>query len=138
MPYLTGSSIPTADFICRRLRIPNDIDLIISVNGALDELTNPENWEQFGTATPEEAAAAMDSMFREYLLGDACMLGAIVLYSTTAFPTGILACDGASHLRTTYPRLYSVLPGVYITDADNFTVPALYQGTDMKYGIVAQ
>lgn len=66
MPYLTPETIPTTDFICRRLVIPNDIDIIGAVNGALDELCQPQFWQQFGAVTPEEIAAAMNTMFNSY------------------------------------------------------------------------
>lgn len=63
--YLTPDTLPTA-YVCRVLTIPNEIDLIIAVNGQINELTKPENWEQFGTITPEEAAAAMNDMWLKY------------------------------------------------------------------------
>lgn len=139
MPYIAPDTIPTTDFVCRRLRIPNDIDILGAVNGALNDLTNFWNWEEItGSVTKEEISRAMDVMFREYLQGEACLIGSIQLYAVDSLPSGVLACDGASYLRTDYPMLYSVLPSVFIVDADHFTVPDLYQGTDMKYAIVSR
>lgn len=66
MPYLAPGDIPTT-FICRRLTIPEDLDIIIAVNGALNELTKAQNWEQTGTATPEDIAALCETMFREFI-----------------------------------------------------------------------
>lgn len=66
MPWLTGDTIAAADFICRRLVIPNDIALIMAVNGALLDLVKPRNWEQHGAATPDETAALMQTMFFDY------------------------------------------------------------------------
>lgn len=139
MPYIAPDSIPTTDFICRRLRIPNDIEIIACVNGALNDLTNFWNWEEIsGSVSREDIARAMDTMFREYLLGEACLIGSIQLYAVAALPSGLLACDGSSYLRVDYPALYSVLSSDFITDADNFTVPDLYQGSDMQYAIVSR
>lgn len=66
MPYLTPQTTP-ATFICRRLRIPNDIGYLMAVNGALAELALARNWEQFGDVTPEEARAAMLNMLLDTL-----------------------------------------------------------------------
>lgn len=138
MPYIAPDTIPTT-FICRRLRIPNDIDILGAVNGALNDLTAFYNWEEIsGSVAREEIARAMDDMFREYLRGEACLIGSIQLYAVNTLPFGVLACDGASYLRTDYPQLYSALSTPYIVDADNFTVPDLYQGDDFKYVIVSQ
>lgn len=125
MPWLTGDTIPTIDFVCRRVVIPNDLALIIAVNGALDELTNAYNWEQFGTVTPDEAATAMNVMFAQYLQGEACLIGAIIPYATQDAPNGTLPCDGGTYLRVDYPDLYAALDAIYVIDADSFSTPDL-------------
>lgn len=66
MPYLTPETLP-ATFICRRLRIPNDLGFIQAVNGALLELCQAYNWEQSGAVTPEQARAAMLDMLLDTL-----------------------------------------------------------------------
>lgn len=53
------------------------------------------------------------------------MLGAILPFATDVLPDGVLACDGASYLRTDWPELYAALGSVYQLDADNFIVPDL-------------
>lgn len=55
-------------FLCRPLFIPADADVafLAAVNGALNELTSPGNWEQFGSLTPDEAAAIMLDMYTQY------------------------------------------------------------------------
>lgn len=63
--YLTPNTLPT-EYVCRVLTIPNDIDVLIAVNGQINNLTNVEYWEQFGTITPEEAVAAMNEMWLKY------------------------------------------------------------------------
>lgn len=138
MPYLIRDTLPTTEFICRRLKIPATLDILIAVSGALEELTHAENWESMGSVTPEEIALAMDTMYQDYRKDSACMIGSIVLYAVNTLPSGVLACDGSGYARVDYQRLYDVLSSDYIVDADNFTVPDLYQGSDLKYGIVAQ
>lgn len=123
--WLTGNTASTADFICRRLFIPNDFDLIIAVNGALTLLTESANWEQFGSATPDETAALMFEMYQEYLESDACLIGAIFPYATIDPPPSTLPCDGSEYDRVDYPRLYDLLDPSLIVDADTFKTPDL-------------
>lgn len=125
MPYLTGSYGAATDYICRRVRIPNDLAIIEAVNGALTELTKPYNWEQEGSDTPDETAALMLLMYREYFGSDACMIGAVFPYATANPPDGCLPCDGAIYNRVDWPRLYAALDPVYQVSADQFQVPEL-------------
>lgn len=48
------------------LLIPDDEQWLALVSGALSELTNAYNFEQFGTATPVETAERFLQMFSEY------------------------------------------------------------------------
>lgn len=138
MAWLTGNSIPTTDFICRLLIIPNDLDLIIAVNGALDELTESENWEKFGTVTPQETADVMAVMWDKYIESRPCMIGSVILYATVTAPIGTLPCDGSTYLRVDYPELYSVLASVYIIDANTFKTPNPPSYTDLNFYVVAK
>lgn len=74
MPYLTPDSIPEgAD--CRTLLIPASTDWLAIVSGALTELVQKYNWQQFGTVTVDEAVAAMQTMIDQYYEGcQACVL----------------------------------------------------------------
>lgn len=65
MPWLTPNEIP-ATTLCRRLLIPDDLEIVAAVSGALLSLTYAHNWEQFGTVTPEEIASAMQEMYFEW------------------------------------------------------------------------
>jgi len=124
MPYQTADAMPT-DFVCRLLRIPNQIHFIEIVNGALSELIKARNFELLGAVTPDEMADKFQTMFFEYLEGVPCMLGSIIPYATSTAPDGTLECDGMSHLRVDYPNLYAALDSVYIVDADTFVTPDL-------------
>jgi len=123
--WLTPDSIPTAT-ICRRCVIPDDLGIKIAVSGALDLLGDANNWEQFGTVSPDDIASAMrDMLWRFVNEGTVCMIGAVVSFATASVPDGALECDGSSYAKADYPELYSVLDSVYIVDADNFVVPDL-------------
>jgi len=123
--WLTPNDIPSA-VLYRRIAIPFDLDIMDAVNGALSELSKPENWELFGTVTPDEIAYAMQTMFWNWHnSGGAKLIGAILPYATASAPENTLACDGATYLRTAYPELYLLLDAAFIVDADSFTVPDL-------------
>ena len=136
--WLTSDTLPNDDFICRRLRIPNVIGAIANVNGALLSLCEPQNWEQFGTATIDETVAAMTLMYDEYSQGEACLIGAIILYATSDTPDGTLPCDGSTHLRVDYPALYAVLADEYKVDADIFRTPNPVSYVGLNFFIVAR
>lgn len=125
--YITGDVITPTEYICRRVFIPNDLGLIMAVNGALLTLTKPYNWEQIATTaeTPEQAAALMSAMYDDYTESSVCMLGMIIPYATSSAPNGTLPCDGSTFLRVDYPQLYDALDAVFITDADSFITPDL-------------
>lgn len=77
MPYLTPDSAPAAT-VCRTLVIPDDVNWISIVNGALSELIHAYRFEQFGTATPDEVADVFRTMFYDYLVS-ACMNGQLLI-----------------------------------------------------------
>lgn len=78
MPWLTGDEVPTT-FKCREVRIPDNPAFVSALNGAVLELTYPHNWEQFGTLTPQEMAAAfLDVYFA--LQDDQCVEPQTVIY----------------------------------------------------------
>lgn len=133
MPFLTPDTLPD-DFVCRRVRIPNDVGWLELVNGALSVLTKPYNYEAFGSITPEQCAEILSEMFFEYQRDAPCMLGSIIPYATSSSPEGTLPCDGSSFNRVDYPQLYAVLDTAYIVDADTFVTPDLQGRTIIGVG----
>lgn len=72
MPWLTPDSEP-ASFERRVFVIPVEKDWQAVLLGALLPLTYPENWEQsIGGITPDEAAAAWQSVFDDFLDAEIC------------------------------------------------------------------
>jgi microcystin-dependent protein len=125
MPYLTPDTIPL-DRKCRRIRIPNDINILGAVTGALHELCLARNWEEFGAVTPEEISQAMLEMLSDLTEDNACMIGAIFPFIRNALPDNWLLCDGSGYLRVDYPELYALLVGFgLVTGADTFVTPDL-------------
>jgi len=121
---------PAADFICRRLLIPNGEDWLAIVTGALNELIYDYNFEQYGSVTPEDTAAAFRVMFDHFCFDDdpGCrLIGEIVTFAGSSNPsTNFLPCNGASLLRADYPDLFTVIGVTYgSVDGTHFNVPDL-------------
>ncbi len=88
---------------------------------ALLAMTFQDNWVAVGSVSVEDAVEAASNMFR----GLHMIVGSIFPVAWATIPDGYLQCDGSSHARVDYPNLYSVLPAVFILDADHFVVPDL-------------
>jgi microcystin-dependent protein len=126
MPWLTPDAPTPTGYICRRLRIPNDVHLVAAFTGALILLTRESNWEAFGSLTPADAAELCQSIILDYLESNVCLVGTIIAYASAQPPNqDILECDGGVYLRTNYPALYEKLDAAFIIDADTFRVPDL-------------
>lgn len=69
--YLTPDTIPVATR-CRVLLIPDSVDWIAIVTGALSTLITPDAWQQYGTLTPEECAERMLQMLDEFTFDGEC------------------------------------------------------------------
>lgn len=124
--YLTPDAFTPVDYICGRLRIPNNQLFLAAFMGALTDLTEAESWEAFGTMTPEDAAYLALQVVNDFTMHRGmCMIGTIVAIATTDPPNGTLLCDGSTYDRVDYPDLYSVLLPAYQVDADHFTTPDL-------------
>ena len=108
--WLTPDDIPGSR-VCRVLLIPDDLTLISSVAGALDELTKAYNWEQFGAETPDATADAMLDMLVRYLETECVEMpvGAIHLYAGSVLPRGFLWCNGTEVLEAAYPDLFDAI-----------------------------
>jgi len=126
MGYLTPETIP-ADTICRVLFIPNDRQFLANVLGAVQMLTFPESFVQFGLLTPEETAEAYKPMFDALCFneGTCRVIGEIITYAGVTSPDPKwLVCDGALLDVADYPDLYTVIGHIYgAADSDHFYLP---------------
>lgn len=132
MPFLTPAQTPTATR-CRRLLIPDHIDWLTVINGALVVLLNESNWEQLDGITPAEAVQAAQDLFLAYQISD-CepeepvpmrIVGTILPYATSAAPAGMLPCDGATYLTEDFPDLAAALDPAFLISPTQFRVPDL-------------
>jgi len=133
MPLPTPDSIPAA-LTGRLLLIPNDVQIVQSVLGALLYLTHDYNWQQIGAVTPAEIAFVMQEMTFTALDGVPSLLGTIFPIITALPPDGSLLCDGTTYLRSQVPTLYDALAPIYQIDADHFYVPDLRGRTIIAAG----
>jgi len=129
LEYATPETLPT-DTICRVLFIPNDELLFGAVRGAIETLTVPENWEQLGAITPDEAAAAMVDMFDRFCFNQgACRVtGEIILWAGSNEPDdeNLLLCDGTHYSSADYPDLWNIIGTTFGgTGSTDFAVPDL-------------
>lgn len=89
------------------------------VNGALSELFDPDNFEQFGTATPDEVAAVFQQMFFDYLDSEcavpsaAYIIGEYKMLAHANIPDGWEVCFGQALDRTTYSELFALIGTTY-------------------------
>lgn len=125
--YRTPENAPTG-YTCRRLFIPDDVDWLKLVNGALGTLGVTDFFvETNGGVSIDDTVAEFLEMVITSM--DGCPggvtmpIGAIIYTATSALPSGMLWCDGTQYLRTAYPDLYAALDSAFIVDADNFIVP---------------
>jgi len=121
---------PASGHICRRLLIPNGLDWLDIVTGALNDLIYPYNFEPSGTSSPDATAEAFRIMFDRYCFdsNEECrLIGEIVTFAGPSNPsTNFLPCDGASYLRSDYPDLFAVIGIAYgAADGTHFNVPDL-------------
>lgn len=128
MPWLTPADATPTGITCRVLLIPDDLEYIQAVTGALLELTYPYNWEQYGAATPDEVAALFQTMLFEYLESEcevAAPVGATMLWHMPTPPSRWIICDGQGVLKSEYPELFALFGAKYGTSPDFFGVPDL-------------
>jgi microcystin-dependent protein len=125
--WLTPNT-PAAGNLCRRLLIPNSVEFLAIVKGALLPLIYASNFEQFGTLTPQQTADYFQAMYDDFsqAVERTCrMIGEIIPFAGSVSPdAGWLFCDGSSLLRTDYPDLFVVIGTTYgAVDGTHFNIP---------------
>jgi len=138
MPYLTPDSLPS-DVICRTVLIPNHIDWLVIVNGALSELINASKFEQFGSLTPEEVANRFEQMFFEFRDSECATvtpIGGIMMFGGDTPPDKWLLCDGQAVSRDDYADLFAVIGIEYGAgnETTTFNVPNFTDRSPMGTG----
>jgi len=135
--WLTPDIAPT-DTICRVLILPADSDWLAIVSGALIELTNPANFEEFGTESPDDTAGIFTDMFDRFSRNEGVcrVIGEIINFAGSSSPDPKwLMCDGSSLVRADYPDLFAVIGVTYgSVDSSHFNIPDLRGRVGMGSG----
>lgn len=125
MAYPTGDLPISSALVGFRLFVPDHIWFIQVLQGAIAALITPDAFVQEGTITTQEAAEIFEDIVFPSFLPYPDDIGSVRAYATEFAPYGTLPCDGSTHLRIDYPRLYANLDPVFIVDADTFVTPNL-------------
>lgn len=121
---------------CRSFAIPSGF--IQFVLGAIAELEVMDNWEEFGTLTPEECVAIAQAISDSE--SECTMIGQVALFATSQLPFGWLPLDGTEYDAADYPLLWMVIDDQYKTSEDTFVTPTaqdvfpLLDGTTYSLG----
>lgn len=116
-PDLSEFSNPQKE---RSITLPGD--LFYLVTGAISQLAEAQNWEQFGDATPEETADFFLGVLEEYLMSDFRNLGMIAAFASTVIPPRWLLMNGQTVAQSDYPELAGIAPSSWISGT-NLVLP---------------
>lgn len=121
--WLTHDTLPAP--ACRAVFYPGDSVNLADLFGAIQDLTNPNNWEQLGTQTPEDTAYAWELAYALTQERETCMdVGLVVWFAGLVPSANWLACDGAEYDSPDYPLLAASLGDLYGGSyPDTFRVP---------------
>lgn len=120
MPYLTPDSSRLTEPLTglRSFCIPESLAYILS--GAILELTKSYNWEQYGTATPDESADFFLSLWEQWSMSVGVSIGEISPFIGN-LPSFWLALDGSVYSQADYPELTSLLPASWLSGGNIVT-----------------
>jgi len=126
--YLTPDTLPTATR-CGVLIYPDGDEFAANIRGALQVLTLPYSFVQYGALTPEQTAKAYLPMFDGFCFnqGVCRVIGEIIPFAGSVSPSvNWIVCDGSSLLRSDFPDLFSVIGTTYgAVDGTHFNIPDL-------------
>jgi len=132
LAWLTPDSLPEPA-ICRRVFVPLSVEAEAAFRGAFLLLCNPNNWEQFGSITPEEMASCFKDAFfsTQDTFETECearvhYVGEVFLFTSFDIPAGSLLCNGALLSIQDYAALYAVIGTAFGGDGvTTFALPDL-------------
>jgi len=123
--WLTPDSAPPR--MGRAIYLPGDNDWHAALRGALMLLANSENWEQYGTLSPEETAREWQTTLFDYGVRGYVMRVGDVFFSADGYQRAdCLPCDGSEVSQATYPALYAIIGAAFgAASSGNFKLPDL-------------
>jgi microcystin-dependent protein len=124
--WLTPDDIPDT-VTCRVISFPDSEEWLATLSGALLLLTEEQNWEEFGSVSPEAAAAAMWDMWEDFVSGGCMRVGDLkASLRVSDYGPCWLECDGTLYQVADYPELYDQIGNTFGGVAGtSFRVPDL-------------
>jgi microcystin-dependent protein len=108
---------------CRAFSFPDGEAWEAAVLGAITLLCDDENWEEYGSVSPLDAAQAFLVALDSW--GGCMEPGFIVASARADVPAGWLLCDGAEYQVADFPRLYEAIGNTWGgTPGSTFAVPS--------------
>jgi microcystin-dependent protein len=105
--WITGDDGP-GEIVCRPCWFP--VNYWPQFLGAIELLIDAKNWEQVGTDTPEDVAAAFFAGYNKTLEVETCdMVGMVYWWPAHSVPSHSLVCDGQAYQVVDYPKLYAII-----------------------------
>jgi microcystin-dependent protein len=100
---------------------------LAAISGALLLLTEEQNWEAFGSVSPEDAASAMWDMWEDFVSGGCMRIGDLKASLRSGdYGDCWLVCDGAVYDVDDYPALYDEIGNAFGgVSGSTFAVPDL-------------
>lgn len=123
--WLTHDTLPGLD--CRAVFYPGDTDNLADLLGAMQQLANPENWEQAGDQTPEDTAYQWELALAQTIARESCMpIGSIFWLAHSDIPGFCLEANGQAVQEDEYPALFAAIGYTFgVGDPDGFVLPDL-------------
>jgi microcystin-dependent protein len=154
--WLTPDVLPD-ETVCRAVYVPDDLHWLAAFAGALLLLADVDNWEQYGSVTPQEAADKWAEVFYAYQSAPDCPsqpggimlpVGSIFLWTDDSTePDYCLFCRGQACAEENYPELFAVIgytfgnpfPGYFqLPDLRGRVPVGEGQGTGLTYRALAE
>ena len=98
-----------------------------AILGAIDELTNPDNWTEQGDVATSFAVEESERMLATYKFMNFNPFppGMIFPFGADTAPAGYLLCDGATYATADYPELFAAIAYSFGGAGSDFLVPNL-------------
>lgn len=112
------------------LNVPANANWLALFTGALFELADSDNYEQFGSKTPDEMAESWLRLLLDLWAIGECededmRAGMLVAFAGQNIPDDFLECDGRSLERALYPELFLAIGYIWGGSGDYFLLPDL-------------
>jgi len=133
--FSTGSGVGDT-YAAILLYCPNVSWFKQNVLGALDLLTDTENWFENGDVGVSFAVEESEKMIEtcKIMNFNPFPVGMIFPFSSETPPDGYLLCDGSNYSEEDYPELFAVIGTIYGGGSGNFNVPNIVNGVVVGSG----